>query len=1577
MENHSRPKDALSGFVRSDELSAELTQWLERLKKVDAVLEAPALSLIEVSKHFLQSDASPLIPSWISQFSALDAGEERSRLVHSLVCSTLQRLWRTHRRYAWMRKETRELLENLQAKIVEHTEALIQPLAARTHADDRILTVLQDPIFGRLNPFVAAEVFWILLHAGQNRVVGATGFLCIFSMLWALMAMQSPEPVQPEDSRTLAASIAAKCLRPLLQFQVMFRRRAGLYRQIRQASKELKGLAEKSSPHARWKFACTADRLSGLMLEMSTVAINQGRFAKAATAISDIAKRIHPKESASPWSDIRHELLLTLSDLRVANETNYAEAIHIIDQVETIVLPAVAVGDRKLRTQLRQQGPDETKENYNKRMTAAARSALEYCRKGLRIMTSAVVCCLEVETDPNEIMRNELIASFLERAESQSAGESGSKKRASTRPTDADPLEWTLARLAEANDDVADLIEGAVATPVKWCRFVVRQEVAYASAGNDTEFDAADLLSAVSIAERAGTISELEVEDAIEKALRSLRPDGSWSAGQPIYLTRRVLGVWPNTTDIAWLLTGAVVGKPKIRRADAALMAFLDWLDRTRTQFDRHLEPEQDDDDVRSRLVGWSAETRESKTIDFWVTAGAINALLEMRDLIEHRLWELCEKRFFVFRELSLKPLDDVDPVDLGAIHQYRLHRRLRKTARETSGPKYRQGEYSFVFHGPPGSSKTAMAEALGREMWRETTGDQRRVLRITPADFTRQGEAGLDAEARFIFELLSHVRGVTIIFDEIDDLLSRRALKGKPAFLKMVVPAMLNRLQDLRDAAPRQEICFIVAMNYVDNVEPALTRPGRIDAAISVVYPDPWSRDNTLDRVSSEVEQLSDRMRAYVVDETAGWTWPLFNRLCEAVVAEYKKQAKKKKTPIRDDIHRIILDLGTQQQNAKTQYADELRWSPISPELVNEVAHFGMAFGRTLENCTESIKPIFDEARNAPQSVRLWTDEVIDTIKKKLASEWRREKREAYSRDAAMRAKGIMGASRVIDIGKTVFRLWCPTADEVRLAQPLDNPAKRDETRYLKEDQTALLKEEEPGVFSEAFDIREGGAYRYELTFPDGEKIEVLDPYGREVDSEVKYTKFEEPKPATSHREITSWQDLVIYQVHPLTGSEEGTYDGIAARLDKIKALGCNAIDLIGPGEDVRNSPVYNPQELRRHESAYGGTEAIRRLVQTAHEKSLSVIVGVATHDLLGQPSQDLHLFRGSYFPPANVPPVCGPQPDFEEKRVQDLMFENVRRWVDEIGADGVRWTYTTHLRSSIPPGAEREPAAPFAFLRSMNERIRSLKPTPFLVAVDLDSADLIVDRENGANFGTQWSAGFSRAVRRIITTNDNDLDELKRAITRSYYGDAFLRIIFSESHTTVRKYGRISSMLHGRPNARKGAFLATALTLVTPGIPMILQGQESWNDIPLHSDRPLDWSDGRGALYNRLRDLVQLRRNKGSGLQGHNARVTCGDRLIVVDRWIENKKEEIYEGQPGNHTIAILNFLEVGNPGHEVTFPRPGKWYVRYNSDSPVDYDDEFGNWPSGPEFMVDSSRRYRVPVGPLGIVVLSQNP
>ena len=54
---------------------------------------------------------------------------------------------------------------------------------------------------------------------------------------------------------------------------------------------------------------------------------------------------------------------------------------------------------------------------------------------------------------------------------------------------------------------------------MQWCRRIINEETARASAGNLTDFDPAGLISAVTIAQKWRAITTPEAEDAIRRSL--------------------------------------------------------------------------------------------------------------------------------------------------------------------------------------------------------------------------------------------------------------------------------------------------------------------------------------------------------------------------------------------------------------------------------------------------------------------------------------------------------------------------------------------------------------------------------------------------------------------------------------------------------------------------------------------------------------------------------------------------------------------------------------------------------------------------------------------------------------------------------------------------------------------------------------------------------------------------------------------------------------------------------------------------------------------------------------------------
>ncbi|HYE74487.1 MAG TPA: alpha-amylase family glycosyl hydrolase, partial [Blastocatellia bacterium] len=89
--------------------------------------------------------------------------------------------------------------------------------------------------------------------------------------------------------------------------------------------------------------------------------------------------------------------------------------------------------------------------------------------------------------------------------------------------------------------------------------------------------------------------------------------------------------------------------------------------------------------------------------------------------------------------------------------------------------------------------------------------------------------------------------------------------------------------------------------------------------------------------------------------------------------------------------------------------------------------------------------------------------------------------------------------------------------------------------------------------------------------------------------------------------------EEMVIYELHVGTFTQEGTFTAIIPRLNELKQLGINAIEIMPvaqfPGE--RNwgyDGVYSfaPQ------NSYGGPTGLKALVRACHKKGIAVILDV-----------------------------------------------------------------------------------------------------------------------------------------------------------------------------------------------------------------------------------------------------------------------------------------------------------------------------------------------------------------------------
>lgn len=152
----------------------------------------------------------------------------------------------------------------------------------------------------------------------------------------------------------------------------------------------------------------------------------------------------------------------------------------------------------------------------------------------------------------------------------------------------------------------------------------------------------------------------------------------------------------------------------------------------------------------------------------------------------------------------------------------------------------------SAILFGPPGTGKTTLVEAVaGAIGWS--------FVEVTPADFLDQGMDRVSARADEIFKQLMELDHCVVLLDEIDELIRARRSTADP-LERFFTTTMLPRLARLWKLG---RVMFFVNTNSISDVDPAVRRSQRFDAAIFVLPP---SFGRKLSMLPTELRQHLDR---------------------------------------------------------------------------------------------------------------------------------------------------------------------------------------------------------------------------------------------------------------------------------------------------------------------------------------------------------------------------------------------------------------------------------------------------------------------------------------------------------------------------------------------------------------------------------------------------------------------------------------------------------------------------------------------------------------------------------------------
>jgi maltooligosyltrehalose trehalohydrolase len=418
-------------------------------------------------------------------------------------------------------------------------------------------------------------------------------------------------------------------------------------------------------------------------------------------------------------------------------------------------------------------------------------------------------------------------------------------------------------------------------------------------------------------------------------------------------------------------------------------------------------------------------------------------------------------------------------------------------------------------------------------------------------------------------------------------------------------------------------------------------------------------------------------------------------------------------------------------------------------------------------------------------------------------------------------------------------FRLWAPAARKVELRlEPGGAPG------------DVELAAEGGGWFGARVEAaRAGSRYRFRI---DGDLL-VPDPASR-YQPEGVHGPSELIDPAAFRWTDADWtgrpfEEAVLYELHVGAFTPEGGFEGVAARLDHLAALGVTALELM-PVADFAGSRGWGYDGVLPFAPArcYGQPGDLKRLVQEAHHRGLMVLLDVV-YNHFGPEGNHLHRYAPDFFTRRHRTD-WGDAIDFGAPTVRSFFLENALYWLEEFHFDGLRLDAVHAIRDESEP--------PFLEELAREVRRRLVGRTVHLVLENDRNEARWLGRgaEGGAGlYDAQWNDDLHHAFH-VLLTGERDgyyrdyaerpVRQLGRCLAEgfAYQGDpspyrggqlrgepsgelpptAFVGFLQNHDQVGNRALGERLSQLADADALEA----ATSILLLAPSVPLLFMGEE-----------------------------------------------------------------------------------------------------------------------------------------------------
>jgi 1,4-alpha-glucan branching enzyme len=426
---------------------------------------------------------------------------------------------------------------------------------------------------------------------------------------------------------------------------------------------------------------------------------------------------------------------------------------------------------------------------------------------------------------------------------------------------------------------------------------------------------------------------------------------------------------------------------------------------------------------------------------------------------------------------------------------------------------------------------------------------------------------------------------------------------------------------------------------------------------------------------------------------------------------------------------------------------------------------------------------------------------------------------------------------------------------------------------------------------------------------------------------------------------------NLIIYELLFRDFSASGDINGAMEKLDYLKTLGVNAIELMPVQEfDGNDSWGYNPCFYFAMDKAYGTKAMYKQFIDACHKKGIAVILDVVYNHATGaSPFAKLYWNPTTNATASNNPwfNISAPHPysvfhDFnhESPLVRAFVKRNLKFLLNEYKVDGFRFDLAKGFtqKSSTEANASNYDASRIAILKDYNAAIKEENPNACVILeLFCDLSEEKVLAEDGMKLWRNLNNAYCQSA--MGWAENSSFSALTTRFTNGMADGAWIG--FMESHDEERTAykqtlwgnGGLKTDLTAR---MKQLAVNTAFFLTVPGPKMIWQFGELGYDISIEQDgrtgkKPLKWDyyniPDRKKLYDTYHKLMELRTSCPE-LFDSNV-----DFSWAIEPWDWENGRFITSRSDTKALVVVGNFTSA-NKSYSVTFPHTGAWYDYMNN-------------------------------------------